>query len=423
MTDIQIILLTLLLSAFFSGVEIAFVSINRLRLEIDLKRNLLPASILNAFYKNPSRFIGAMLLGNNIALVIYGTAMANLLEPLLLRSFPQLMGNYINLILTQTLAATLLILIFAEFLPKIIFRINPNATLSFFAVPIWFIYHLLYPLIWLYTSLSELIIKTFTRIKFEHDTYKFSSVDLDNYLKDLAPDDDTHSEEIDPDLQLLQNAMEFRHIRVRDCMIPRPEIEAIASDSTVEALMEKFTQTKHSKILVYENSVENIIGYVHSYDMFTRPQSIRQVLRSIEVVPETYPASRLLSRFIQIRQGIAVVVDEFGGTAGIVSMEDIIEEIFGEIDDEYDEAETVENHPDPNTWIFSARLEIDYLNEMYKLGIPESEDYETLAGFIIQNYESIPALGEEIHIDPFKITILKSTGNKIEEVKLELKES
>lgn len=422
MTDIQIILITLLFSAFFSGIEIAFVSANRLRLEIDLKRNLLPANILNAFYRNPSRFIGAMLLGNNIALVIYGMAMANLLEPMLLRMFPELMGNNINLILTQTLAATLLILIFAEFLPKILFRINPNATLGFFSIPIWLIYHLLYPLIWIYTGLSELILKAVTGLKFEHDTYKFSTVDLDNYLKDYTSDDDKRTEELDPDLQILQNAMEFRHIRVRDCMVPRPEIEAIAGDSTVDELLEKFTETKHSKILVYEDSVDNITGYVHSYDMFTRPESIRQVLRSIEVVPETYPASRLLSRFIQNRQGIAVVVDEFGGTAGIVSMEDIIEEIFGEIDDEYDEEVTIEEHPQPNTWIFSARLEIDYLNETYKLGIPESEDYETLAGFIISKYESIPALGEEIFIDPFKITILKATGNRIEEVRLELED-
>jgi len=420
MTDIQIILLTLLFSAFFSGIETAFVSANRLRLEIDLKRNLLPANILNNFYRNPSRFIGAMLLGNNIALVIYGMATANILKPLLINAFPSLMDNDINLILTQTLAATLLILVFAEFLPKILFRINPNATLGFFAIPLWLIYHLLYPLIIVYTGLSELFLKLVTGLKFEHDTYKFSTVDLNDYIKNYTSDEDERKEERDMDLQLLQNAMEFRHIRVRDCMVPRPEVEAIASDSTIEELLEKFTETKHSKILVYEDNVDNIIGYVHSYDMFTRPQSIRQVLRSIDVVPETYPASRLLSRFIQNRQGIAVIVDEFGGTAGIVSMEDIIEQIFGEIDDEFDEEEAIEEHPEPGTWIFSARLEIEYLNETYKLGIPESEEYETLAGFIINKYENIPALGEKILIEPFHITILKATGNKILEVKLEL---
>lgn len=420
MTDIQIILLTLLFSAFFSGIETAFVSANRLRLEIDVKRNLLPANILNNFYRNPSRFIGAMLLGNNIALVIYGMATAKMLEPLLINAFPGLMDKDINLILTQTLAATLLILVFAEFLPKILFRINPNATLGFFAIPIWLIYHLLYPLIIVYTGLSELFLKLVTGIKFERDTYKFSTVDLDDFIKNYTSDEDERKEERDMDLQLLQNAMEFRHIRVRDCMVPRPEVEAIASDSTIEELLEKFTETKHSKILVYEDSVDNITGYVHSYDMFTRPQSIRQVLRSIDVVPETYPANRLLSRFIQNRQGIAVIVDEFGGTAGIVSMEDIIEQIFGEIDDEFDEEETIEEHPEPGIWIFSARLEIGYLNEAYKLGIPESEEYETLAGFIINRHENIPALGEKILIEPFHITILKATGNKILEVKLEL---
>ncbi len=420
MTDIQIILLTLLFSAFFSGIETAFVSANRLRLEIDLKRNLLPANILNNFYRNPSRFIGAMLLGNNIALVIYGMATAKMLEPLLINAFPGLMGKDINLILTQTLAATLLILVFAEFLPKILFRINPNATLGFFAIPIWLIYHLLYPLIIVYTGLSKLFLKLVTGLKFEHDTYKFSTVDLNDYIKNYTSDEDERKEERDMDLQLLQNAMEFRHIRVRNFMVPRPEVEAIASDSTIEELLEKFTETKHSKILVYEDSVDNIIGYVHSYDMFTRPQSIRQVLRSIDVVPETYPANRLLSRFIQNRQGIAVIVDEFGGTAGIVSLEDIIEQIFGEIDDEFDEEETIEEHPEPGVWIFSARLEIDYLNEAYKLGIPESEEYETLTGFIINRHENIPALGEKILIEPFHITILKATGNKILEVKLEL---
>lgn len=420
MTDIQIILLTLLFSAFFSGIETAFVSANRLRLEIDLKRNLLPANILNNFYRNPSRFIGAMLLGNNIALVIYGMATAKMLEPLLINAFPGLMDKDINLILTQTLAATLLILVFAEFLPKILFRINPNATLGFFAIPIWLIYHLLYPLIIVYTGLSKLFLKLVTGLKFEHDTYKFSTVDLNDYIKNYTSDEDERKEERDMDLQLLQNAMEFRHIRVRNFMVPRPEVEAIASDSTIEELLEKFTETKHSKILVYEDSVDNIIGYVHSYDMFTRPQSIRQVLRSIDVVPETYPANRLLSRFIQNRQGIAVIVDEFGGTAGIVSLEDIIEQIFGEIDDEFDEEETIEEHPEPGVWIFSARLEIDYLNEAYKLGIPESEEYETLTGFIINRHENIPALGEKILIEPFHITILKATGNKILEVKLEL---
>ncbi|MBK9291745.1 MAG: HlyC/CorC family transporter [Bacteroidetes bacterium] len=422
MSDIQIILLTLLFSAFFSGIEIAFVSANRLRLEIDLKRNLLPAGILNKFYKNPSRFIGAMLLGNNIALVVYGMAMANLLEPVLIRNFPDFMASNINLILTQTIVATLLILVFAEFLPKILFRINPNATLSFFAVPLWIFYHLLFPFIWIYTGISELILRVFTGLKIKHDTYKFSAVDLDNYLRDLAADEAQTNTELDPDLQILQNAIEFRHIRVRDCMIPRPEIEAISSDSSVDELLAKFTETKHSKILVYEESVDNITGYVHSYDMFTRPESIRQVMRNIEVVPETYPASRLLSRFIQNRQGIAVVVDEFGGTAGIVSMEDIIEEIFGEIDDEYDEEETIEEQLGSNSWIFSARLEIEYLNETYKLDIPESDEYETLAGFIISRHENIPAPGEKIQIDKFKITILKSTGNKLEEVRLEVEE-
>lgn len=420
MTDTQIILLTLLFSAFFSGMEIAFVSANRLRVELDLKKNKLSAVILNGFYKNPSRFIGALLLGNNIALVVYGIAMANLLEPFAINILPAALQSDLFVLLLQTLISTIVILFFAEFLPKIIFRINPNGVLSTFSGPVWAFYYLLYPMILLYIGLAEFVIKSIFRIKLNQDDYKFSVTDLNDYIRDYAVDEGDQ-EEINHDIQLFQNAIDFRHIKLRECMIPRTEIESISVDQTIEALLEKFKETKHSKLLVYQESIDNIIGYVHSFDMFKRPAEIQQVLRPIDVFPETYAANLLLSQFIQKRQGIAVVVDEFGGTSGIVSMEDVIEEIFGEIDDEFDDEETVEEYLGDNEYILSARLEIDYLNQSYKLNIPESEDYETLAGFIISNYESIPELGEEITIEPFKITILKATGNKILEVKLELK--
>jgi CBS domain containing-hemolysin-like protein len=419
MTDTQIILLTLLFSAFFSGMEIAFVSANRLRVELDLKKNKLSAVILNGFYKNPSRFIGALLLGNNIALVVYGIAMANLLEPFAINILPAALQSDLFVLLFQTVISTIVILFFAEFLPKIIFRINPNGVLSTFSGPVWAFYYLLYPMILLYIGLAEFVIKRIFRIKLNQDDYKFSATDLNDYIRDYAVDEGDQ-EEINHDIQLFQNAIDFRHIKLRECMIPRTEIESISVDQTIEALLEKFKETKHSKLLVYQESIDNIIGYVHSFDMFKRPAEIQQVLRPIDVFPETYAANLLLSQFIQKRQGIAVVVDEFGGTSGIVSMEDVIEEIFGEIDDEFDEEETVEEYLGDNKYILSARLEIDYLNQSYKLNIPESEDYETLAGFIISNYESIPELGEEITIEPFKITILKATGNKILEVKLEL---
>lgn len=419
MSDWQVIFITLVLSAFFSGMEIAFVSANRLRVELDLKRNRFSAKILNGFYKSPSRFIGALLIGNNIALVIYGIAMARMLEPVTLAYLPDAFNNDFSLLITQTVLSTLLILFFAEFLPKILFRINPNGILSAFSGPIWLIYYLLYPLILLYIGVAEFILKKGFRLQLEHDDYKFSAIDLNEYLRDFSPDEKSE-EEVNHDIQLFQNAIEFRHIRLRECMVPRTEIEAISVEENMNGLLQKFEETKHSKIVVYQESIDNIIGYVHSYDMFKRPESINQVLRQIEVFPETYAANLLLNRFIQGRQGIAVVVDEFGGTSGIVSMEDIIEEIFGEIDDEYDEEETIEQQLSENEYIFSARLEIDYLNQTYKLDIPESEDYETLAGFILSSHESIPSLEEEIFIEPFRIKILKATGNKLVEVHLSL---
>ncbi|HQO48784.1 MAG TPA: hemolysin family protein [Bacteroidales bacterium] len=419
MNDWQLIGITLLFSAFFSGMEIAFVSANRLRVELDIKSGSTGSRMMNLFFQNPSRFIGALLLGNNIALVVYGIAMAKVLEPLIAGIFPSLAESGLWLILIQTLLSTFLILVVAEFLPKVIFRINPNGILNTFAFPVGIMYFLLYPLIIIYIGLGEWVLKKLFRVAVEHDSYKFSSIDLDEYIKDYSPGEETQ-DELNHDIQILQNAMEFRHIKLRECMIPRTEIEAISIDENIDRLLEKFSETKHSKILVYQESIDNIVGYVHSYDMFKRPHAIAEVLRKIDVFPETFTASRLLSRFTQSRQGIAVVVDEFGGTSGIVSMEDVMEEIFGEIEDEYDEEETIEQQLEPNDYLFSARLEIDYLNMAYNLEIPESEDYETLAGFILHQHESIPSLGEEITIPPYKFTVMKATGNRLIEVRLTL---
>jgi CBS domain containing-hemolysin-like protein len=251
------------------------------------------------------------------------------------------------------------------------------------------------------------------------DDYRFSTIDLNEYLREyISPQHDEN--QANHDIQLFQNAIEFKHVKLRECMVPRTEIEAVKSDESMDVVVKKFEETKHSKLLVYENSIDNIIGYVHSYDVYKRPQNLQEVLRTIEIFPETYPANLLLRYFIQARQGIAVVVDEFGGTAGIVSMEDVIEEIFGEIEDEYDEEEDVEEQLSENEFHFSTRLEIDYLNETYKLNLPESDDYETLAGFILYHHESIPDLGEEITIDDYRIKVLKASDNKIEEVKLKV---
>ncbi|PKP50531.1 MAG: hemolysin [Bacteroidetes bacterium HGW-Bacteroidetes-1] len=421
MTDWQLIIITLLFSAFFSGMEIAFVSANRLRIELDLKKNSFTSRIVNGFYKNPSHFIGALLLGNNVALVVYGIVMARMLEPLVSQFLPSVILNDFSVLLTQTLLSTMLILLVAEFLPKIIFRINPNGILNTFSGPVWIIFYILYPLIIIYIGLAEFILKKIFRLHLDNDDYKFSAIDLNEYIKDYSPDDKSE-DEVNHDIQLFQNAIDFRHIKLRECMVPRTEIEAISVEEDIDSLMKKFSETKHSKILVYKDSIDNIIGYVHSFDMFKHPENIGQVLRSIDVFPEAFAANRLLSNFIEARQGIAVVVDEFGGTSGIVSMEDIIEEIFGEIEDEYDEEETIEQELSDKEYIFSARLEIDYLNEAYRLNIPESEDYETLAGYILSAHESIPALGEEILIEPYRFKILKASRNKLVEVKLTLEE-
>lgn len=416
MDSLNVVIFTLLLSGFFSGMEIAFVSSNRLRVELDLKKKRLSARILNGFYKNPSHFIGALLLGNNVALVVYGIAMASMLEPQIMKWLPPSMYSDFSLLLTQTIISTILILIVAEFLPKIFFRINPNTLLNALAIPVWLIYYLLYPMIIIYIGLAEQILKIF-RVELTRSDYRFSSVDLNEYLREYSQNEEDE-EEMQHEIQLFQNAIEFRNIKIRECMVPRTEIEAVKKEASIEELIQKFAETKHSKILVYENNVDNIVGYVHSFDMFKKPQSISEVIRNIKVYPETYAANRLLSNFIQERQGIAVVVDEFGGTSGIVSMEDIIEEIFGEIDDEYDVELTIEKMINENEFIFSTRLEIDYLNETYKLNLPVAEEYETLAGFILNYHESIPELHEEITIQPYKIKVLKATENRLDEVLL-----
>lgn len=419
MSDLQLISLTLIFSAFFSGMEIAFVSSNRLKIELDLKKNKFSAKLLNPFYKSPSRFIGALLLGNNIALVIYGIAMAKLLEPAIRQLLPSAILSDFSVLLTQTLLSTILILIVAEFLPKILFRINPNAIINAFSLPVWLFYYLLYPFIILYIGIAELILKHIFRMELSQDDYRFSTIDLNDYLREYSSqEEDTESSK--HDIQLFQNAIEFRHVKLRECMLPRTEIEAVKNTDSIENAINLFQETKHSKLLVYENNIDNIIGYIHSYDAFKKPKSIDEVLRKIEIFPETYPANLLLRHFIQARQGIAVVVDEFGGTAGIVSMEDIIEEIFGEIEDEYDEELDREEQLAADEFIFSTRLETDYLNETYKLGLPDSDEYETLAGFILHEHESIPDLGEEISITDFRIKVLKASDNKLEEVWLKV---
>jgi len=415
------IILSLIFSAFFSGMEIAFVSSSRLQHELDLKKKLMPAKVLSTFYSNPSRFIGALLLGNNIALVVYGISMALVLDPIISAVFPVSMQSEFTRLLLQTILATLLILIVSEFTPKVLFRINPNAILKTFAVPVWLFYYLFYPFIILYIGISELLLKLFMRVYVSDRPYVFSAIDLHEYVQDLHQDEEVEAE-YTQQIQMIQNAIEFKHVKLRDCMVPRMDIIALEMDEKVDNLRKLFTETGHSKIMIYRESIDNLQGYVHAYDMFSRPKNIEEVLRSADIFPDTMAASEVLNHFSQKHKSVAIVVDEFGGTSGMVTMEDIIEEIFGEIEDEYDKDEVVEKQLSGNEYIFSSRIEIDYLNEKYKLEIPESEEYETLAGFILHYHESIPQKNDELTIPPFFIKVLKASGNRLEEVKFSRKE-
>lgn len=413
-----VIVLMLLLSGFFSGMEIAFVSSSRLKQELDLKRKLLSARILSVFYNNPSRFIGALLLGNNIALVVYGIAMAKLLEPLIIDLLPETLNTEFVILTVQTVISTLLILITAEFLPKVIFRINSNATLKFFAFPVWLFYFFFYPIILFYIGIAEGILVKVFRVKFDNKPYEFSTLDLEVYVKEYRADEE-NQEVLNREIQMVQNVIGFKNVKLRDCMVPRTDIKAVEIGENIETLRALFTATGHSKIMLFQHSIDNLLGYVHSYDMFRKPNDIRMVSRHAEVYPETMYARVLLNIFIKTHKSVAIVVDEFGGTSGIVTMEDIIEEIFGEIEDEYDKEEIIQKQITENEFIFSGRIEIDYLNEKFKFNLEVSDEYETLAGLIIKFHGSIPQVNETIEIPPYKFTILKSSGNRIDEVKLE----
>ncbi len=414
--------ITLIFSAFFSGMEIAFVSSNKLKIEVDKNKDLFQAKVLSLFVRKQSHFIGALLLGNNIALVIYGIYSARLLYNPLVSILPEGPLAQALLLILQTLISTIVILIFAEFLPKVLFRINPNKLLSFFAIPIYMIYVLIYPLILLFIGLSELILRIVFRVSVSRPDYSFSAIDLDYYLQESAaiqPDEREDFQEI----QMFQNVRDLNNIKLRECMVPRNEILAISSTESIDSLRSFFMETGHSKIPVFQGSTDNIIGYTHLYDLFRKPELISDIIKPVMIVPETMPANKLLNLFIAERKSVAVVVDEFGGTAGMLTIEDVIEEIFGEIEDEFDIEELVEQQLDKDEFLLSGRLEIDYLNQKYEFKLKESDDYETLAGYIIHHYENIPAVNDEILIDGFHFTIVQATDTRIEQVLLRLNPS
>jgi CBS domain containing-hemolysin-like protein len=414
-----IILITLILSAFFSGMEIAFVTANKFKIELDTKQGDILSAILSKFLKHPSRFIGAMLVGNNIALVIYGIFMAQILEPLI----AVYTGNESVILLVQTVASTIVILITAEFLPKTVFRINPNSILRFFALPIGLLYYILLIPMFLIIGLSELILKYFFRMENVTEDLNFGRVDLEHYLRDATERIDEEQEEVDHEIQIFQNALDFSKVKARECMIPRTEIMAMEVEQSIEELRKVFIDTGYSKVLIYRDNIDNIIGYVHSFELFKRPDTIKSILLPVLIIPQSMSANEILELFITQRKSVAVVVDEFGGTSGILTIEDVMEEIFGEIEDEHDKEELTEEIISDTEFLFSARLEIDYLNDTYKLDLPEGDNYETLAGLVISDHESIPKADTKCYIGDYLLTVVKVSDNRIELIRIETDKS
>ncbi len=411
-----IIILTLLASAFFSGMEIAFISANRLKIELDKNNGSLNGRLLSFFVNNESSFISTMLLGNNIALVVYGIYMAKALEP----SIANIYNNEGFILVSQTIISTLLVLVTAEFLPKAIFRINPNRSLSVFSFLLFLVYWALIVPTLFTTYLSKLFLRLFG-VNIENTKQAFSKVDLDDYVKDIT-DRMEEEFEMEHEIQILQNALTFSTTKARDCMIPRTEITAVNVEISIDELKRKFIETGYSKILVFRDSIDNIIGYVHSYELFKKPESLKQVLLPISIVPEANLVKVLLEQFTKQKRSVAVVVDEFGGTSGMITVEDIIEEIFGEIEDEHDSDILVEKQLDDKSFLFSARLEISTLNDKYNLGFDEKDEYETLGGLIFNELAEIPEKGQKFEYKNFIFTIVEVSSNKIELVKISINE-
>lgn len=410
--DLTLVILTsLVFSAFFSGMEIAFVSSNKLIIELEKKQGILSSKIISGLLHSPSRFIATMLVGNNIALVVYGIFIAQALEPTLQKWVQQ----DVLVLLIQTLISTMLILITAEFLPKAVFSFNPNGLLKVFAIPTIILYYLLAPIALFTIGLSNFILKYIFGEENSEEKPVFRRVDLDNFLREHT-DEKEEQDEVEAEVQFFQNALDFNKVKVRDCLIPRTEVVALEVEEPIQMLRDKFYQTGLGKILIYKDSIDQIIGYVHSFELFKMPENIRSILLPVPMVPESMPARELLNMLLLEHKSLAVVVDEFGGTAGIVTVEDVIEEIFGDIEDEHDTENLREEVLGENKFIFSARLEIDYLNDKFKLGLPESEEYETLGGLIVAVHESIPEQGDVIEYEKFHFTIQKSSNQRIEEV-------
>ena len=421
------LLVTMLFSAFFSGMDIAFVSSNRLRAEMDREKNGLSQKAIDIFYQHPNNFVSTMLVGNNISLVIYGILFAKIFDATLF--YPLSDGMRVT---ADTLLSTLVVLFTGEFLPKTIFKNNPNTMLTFFAIPAYLCYVVLYPISRFATLLSKGLLRLVgVRMNKVDDDKEFTKVDLD-YLVQTSIDNADNEDEIGEEVKIFQNALDFSETKVRDCMVPRTEIDAVEDMATIEQLKQIFIESGHSKIIVYHEDIDHVVGYIHSSDMFrldsaavaNTPLNTLQssLVRTISFVPETMLASKLMQMLMQQKRSLAIVVDEFGGTSGLVSLEDIMEEITGEIEDEHDNSKHVAKQVGEHEYVLSARLEIEKINEQFDLSLPESDEYMTLGGLILHEYQSFPKLNEVVRIGDFELKILKNTATKIELVRLKVLE-
>lgn len=412
--SIVIILTTLVLSAFFSGFEIAYVSSNKVHIEILKKQEGLIANILTRLTYRPSKLLATMLVGNNVALVVYGFEMGKVMTLLL----PPFFQN----VLWHTIISTLIILITAEFMPKVFFQIYANQLLKLFAIPAYFFYLLFYPFSSFIIWISDFVLRVFFKTKGDYVPLSFTKVELVDYISEQmgnAP----KKEEVDAEVQMFQNALEFSGVKAREIMIPRTEIVAVDLNETIENLIATFVSSGFSKILIYNENIDDIVGYVHSFDMFKKPKTIKEVLIPVVTIPETIQINEVLNLLMRKRKSMAVVLDEYGGTSGIVTLEDIVEELFGEIEDEHDKDKFIEEKISDDEYLFSARLEVDYINETYHLNLPESEEYETLSGLIVLHTEEIPTKGETINLPPFVFSIEACSQTRIETVRIFIKEN
>ena len=418
MTELIIgLLVSMVFSAFFSGMEIAFISSNRLRAEMDREKNGLSQKAIAVFYQHPNNFISTMLVGNNIALVIYGILFARIFDTTL---FSQL--NDSARVTADTLLSTLVVLFTGEFLPKTIFKSNPNTLLTVFAVPAFVCYVVLWPISRFATLLARGLLRMFgIKMAKESDDKEFTKIDLD-YLVQTSIDNAKSEEEIEEEVKIFQNALDFPETKVRDCMVPRTEIDAVQDTASIDELKQSFIESGHSKIIVYHEDIDHITGYVHSSELFRNPADWHTAIRKMAFVPETMLASKLMKTFMQQQKSIAVVVDEFGGTSGLIALEDIVEEIFGEIEDEHDSNNYVAKQLDNGEYMLSGRLETEKVNEMFDLELPESDEYKTVGGLILHEFQSFPKLNEIVKIGRFEFKIIKNTATKIELVRLKVTE-